>query len=393
LGQASWTQVPQTCLRASCRGVIGRPQRPQRCPAARAALPSHPAGSAPTQLSPIGPEPVTGSPKPPGQKCSRCAWRTRSPTGTRSRPCPDAFLPARPALRTTGSPRPPPWRSRSAILILSSPGTQGCPSHRRACSHPTDQTDTGSPHRQPGATGWPGHRCRVPAPRCPGARAPARPAVNIRQPGSRPDDRISSPTPVGRWRGAGGGRVLPSSKPLPPFPMCRALPGSEYYGGSAAPGPFSGRRAYPGAGPDARYREPRPDGSRVHCHSLGGGGARLCHGGLATGTPQSLPVASRACSSTLPGSSRRNSTRRDAPRLAPICQVRADVEVKDVTAPVPRVLLSATLAGHAPSGSTGTSRRCRGCSRPRQHHPDQAAPSYTALLRQDGGEGLSPPLE
>jgi hypothetical protein len=140
LGQASWTQVPQTCLRASCRGVTGRPQRPQRCPAACAALLSHPAGSVPTQLSPIGPEPVTGNPKPPGQKCSRCAWRTRSPTGTRSRRCPDAFRPARPALRTTGSPWPPPRRSRSAILILSSPGTQGCPSHRRACSHLTDQT-------------------------------------------------------------------------------------------------------------------------------------------------------------------------------------------------------------------------------------------------------------
>jgi len=28
--------------------------------------------------------------------------------------------------------------------------------------------------------------------------------------------------------------------------MCRALPGSEYYGGSAPPGPFSGRCAYPG---------------------------------------------------------------------------------------------------------------------------------------------------
>jgi len=33
---------------------------------------------------------------------------------------------------------------------------------------------------------------------------------------------------------------------LPPFPMCRAFPGSEYYGGSAPPGPFSGRCAYPG---------------------------------------------------------------------------------------------------------------------------------------------------
>jgi len=40
--------------------------------------------------------------------------------------------------------------------------------------------------------------------------------------------------------------LLPSPEPLPPFPMCRALPGSEYYGGSAPPGPFSGRCAYPG---------------------------------------------------------------------------------------------------------------------------------------------------
>ena len=53
-------------------------------------------------------------------------------------------------------------------------------------------------------------------------------------------------------------------------------------------------------------------------------------GGLATGTPQIFPVASRACSSTLPGSSRRNGKRRDAPRPAHIHQVRAGVKVKDV---------------------------------------------------------------
>jgi hypothetical protein len=67
--------------------------------------------------------------------------------------------------------------------------------------------------------------------------------------------------------------------------------------------------------------------------------------------------------------------------------------MKDVITPVPRVLLSATLAGPAPSGGAGTSRLCQGCSRPPRHHPDQAALSFTALLRQDGGEGLSPPLE
>src|ERR1022692_1341350 len=67
--------------------------------------------------------------------------------------------------------------------------------------------------------------------------------------------------------------------------------------------------------------------------------------------------------------------------------------LKDVTTPVPRVLLSATLAGPAPSGGAKTSRLCQGCSRPPRHHPDQAALSYTALLRQNGGESISPPLE
>jgi len=32
---------------------------------------------------------------------------------------------------------------------------------------------------------------------------------------------------------------------LPPFPMCRAFPGSEYYDGSAPSAPFGRRRAYP----------------------------------------------------------------------------------------------------------------------------------------------------
>ena len=49
---------------------------------------------------------------------------------------------------------------------------------------------------------------------------------------------------------------------------------------------------------------------------------------------------------------------------------------------VPLVLLSVTLAGPAPSGSTGTSRLCRGCSHPHRHLPARAAPSFTALLRQ-----------
>jgi len=30
---------------------------------------------------------------------------------------------------------------------------------------------------------------------------------------------------------------------------------------------------------------------------------------------------------------------------------------------------------------------------PVRHHPDPAAPSFTSLLRQDGAEGLPPPLK
>ena len=54
---------------------------------------------------------------------------------------------------------------------------------------------------------------------------------------------------------------------------------------------------------------------------------------------------------------------------------------------VPLVHLPVSLAGPAPSGSTSTSRRCRGCFRPPRRSPGQAALSFTALLRQPGGGG------
>jgi hypothetical protein len=108
--------------------------------------------------------------------------------------------------------------------------------------------------------------------------------------------------------------------------------------------------------------------------------------------PQTFPVASRTCSNILPGSSRRNSPRRDAPRPARIRQVRAGVKIKDVK----RRFLAYSFPPRSPDPphlAVLDVRLCRGCSRPPRHHPDQAAPSFTALLRQDGGEGLSPPLE
>jgi hypothetical protein len=60
---------------------------------------------------------------------------------------------------------------------------------------------------------------------------------------------------------------------------------------------------------------------------------------------------------------------------------------------ISRVYLLVSLTGPAPSGSTGTPRRCQGCSHPHRRLPDQAAPSFTPPLRRQGGAGLSPPLD
>jgi hypothetical protein len=84
---------------------------------------------------------------------------------------------------------------------------------------------------------------------------------------------------------------------------------------------------------------------------------------------------------------------RDAPHPAHIRQIRAGIALRGVTAPVPRVLLSTTLTGPTPSGSTDAPRLCRGCSHPPRHLPDQAAPSYAEPPRRPDGDGLSPPLE
>ena len=76
--------------------------------------------------------------------------------------------------------------------------------------------------------------------------------------------------------------------------MCRAFPGSEYYGGSAPSRPD--RSTVDPARPtalDAWQQGEDRDGSRVHCDSLDEGGARLCPCGIATATPQHFTVASR----------------------------------------------------------------------------------------------------
>ena len=126
------------------------------------------------------------------------------------------------------------------------------------------------------------------------------------------------------------------------------------------------------------------NGSRVHCGSLNEGGARLCPCGIAASTPQPFLAASLAARAHHRGSSLpAKGQNRCAPLPAQIRQVRAGAASRGCHTPVPHVLLSVTLAGPKPSGSAGPSRRCRGCSHPHRHHPAQAAPSSTALLRQD----------
>lgn len=72
-----------------------------------------------------------------------------------------------------------------------------------------------------------------------------------------------------------------------------------------------------------------------------------------------------------------------APLPAQIHQVRAGAASRGCHTPVPRVLLSVPLAEPGPSGGTGPSRLCQGCSHPPRHHPDQAALSSAVPLRRD----------
>src|SRR5262249_14428529 len=126
-------------------------------------------------------------------------------------------------------------------------------------------------------------------------------------------------------------------------------------------GSSSGRRAYPGR--RAGCPPPRSRDRAVPvftASSLGEGGARLCPSGLAAGTPQAFPAASLAALKDRPGSSPPVMKDRCAPRPAPIRQVRAGARLWDVPTPVPRALLSATLAGHTPSGGADPPRLCQG---------------------------------
>ena len=82
--------------------------------------------------------------------------------------------------------------------------------------------------------------------------------------------------------------------------------------------------------------------------------------GYAPDLPPGLPERHLQTPPEVPAATAHNGTHCARPvstRFEPVSKL------KDVTTPVPRVRLSVTLAGPAPSGSTGTSRLRQGCSR------------------------------
>lgn len=121
-------------------------------------------------------------------------------------------------------------------------------------------------------------------------------------------------------------------------------------------------------------REVVPDGSRVRCDPLGGVGARLYPCGIAMSTPWAFLMASRTAETNRPRSSPPPSGDEHAPLPAHIHQVRAGLALRDVKTTVPRVLLSTSLAGPAPSGSADTSRLCQGRLPPSPASPGSGCP-------------------
>lgn len=188
--------------------------------------------------------------------------------------------------------------------------------------------------------------------------------------------------------------VANASYPLGPFALCGAFPRSDYYDPSAPPCPRRRTTHQPGTcrlWPRRRSREPH-GGSHVHCQPIGGLGAQLCPCDIATATPQAFTVASPANDLNQQRSFQHPAGIGAHRRPAHIHRIGAGGILEKLLALVPRVHLPALLDGPGPSGSTGPSRRCRGCLPPHRRFPVQAAPSFVMLLRQHNGEGLPPPL-
>jgi len=180
---------------------------------------------------------------------------------------------------------------------------------------------------------------------------------------------------------------------LGPFAMYVAFPRADYYGPSA---PSRGHQPTVGlpAAALAGRRGGRPrDGSHVHHAPVDRVGAQLCPCSLAPGTPQAFPGSLPA------GINSRLWSRRPGPyRVArtaarPISTRFGAGSTLEGVQPLVhlRYAFRSRLPGPGRLAVPASSRRCQGCSRPPLHLQDQAALSFTGLLRQPGEAGLSPP--
>ena len=155
---------------------------------------------------------------------------------------------------------------------------------------------------------------------------------------------------------------------------CRT-PGSEYYGGSAPS--RTDRSTMDPAQPSCRMHDRRAGTETVPVFtvdSLDEGGAQLCPCGIATATPQHFTVASGTDIHMPTPKFPAETSDGCAPHPAHIRQIGAGEPLRDVPTLVPLVLLFVTLAEPTPSGSTGPSRLCRGCSHPLRHLPEHGCP-------------------
>lgn len=159
--------------------------------------------------------------------------------------------------------------------------------------------------------------------------------------------------------------------------MCAAFPRPEYYAGSAPPRAFGRRRAYPPAAPG---RDRPRSSTRWFPRSLLTARGRRCPAmplrhrpGYAVDLHQGLPAGR----DTRPRSFPPGTARRVRTATQPISARFELVEaLRGFTPLVPHVHLSRSLTRPVPSGSTGTSQRCRGCSRPRPRPRGQAASHF-----------------
>jgi hypothetical protein len=158
--------------------------------------------------------------------------------------------------------------------------------------------------------------------------------------------------------------------------MWTAFPPPDYYGSSAPPQALSGRRAFPPA-PPGRRRGPGASGWFPRSPQ------NRSTGEVPSSAPATSPRLRRRLSPWPPG--RRRITGLGVPR--PRCgRVRAaiqplstgfelaDYRLRGVMPLVPRRHLPVLLAGPAPSGRPGASRRCRGCLPPSPASPGSGCP-------------------